>query len=122
MHNNTTVENLDDSSVFLKRQLKEEKALNEKLNLADDIKERLYARHSLSAITQFLTRHAEDIQREPYLYELPKADKSSLIGSTITFPWCSTEKKIHSLDEHNYCLFTRSEYKAALNAGIFTGM
>ena len=114
---------LDDSTVFFNQQLKEEKALSQKLKLKDDIQERLQTRHSVTAISRFLTSNARIIKHQHFLYELDGISTSQSVATTIRFNWLpNVEKDIHSLESFNYCLFTREEYTiATTNGGLSKG-
>lgn len=112
------------SSLFLQQQVKDERAaLTAKLNLRGKIQQRLQERHSSEEVANFLSTHASLIQKQHYLYELPK-DTSivNAVDTTITFPWFCQEKVIYSLECYNYCLLTYTEYTSAIKAGISKGI
>ena len=111
----------DPQAQFLKKQVKEEKAMSSKLRLNSKIEEQLLERHSMPAIAKFFEQHAKTIEKQHYLYQVPNFLPSAH-SATFQPIWCATEKKIYPLDSFSYCLFTRSEKKSALTANVDKGI
>jgi len=113
----------DDSASFFNQQIRREKALSKKLKLKEDIQERLQSRHTVFAISQFLSEHAEIIRHQHFLYEVNGLSTPTL-GATIRFQWLpNVDNRVYTLDSQNYCLFTREEYTTATTiGGVSKGM
>ena len=107
----------EDSLSFFNQQMLEEQTLNNNVKLNADIKENLLGRHNIRDIASFLETNSKAIEQFPLLFILP-ATEQLLPGATITFPWCSTDKLVYSLDAYNYCLCSRAEYASACHYGV----
>lgn len=108
--------NNNSSKLFLQRQVREEQKLSQGLRLKSSVKDKLQVRHSVKTIASFFDTYGDIIAEQHYLYVIPEDDSCI---TTITTPY--PEKPIYTLDSYNYSLYSRDEYKAALQANMSKG-
>lgn len=107
----TILNNDNDGSLFLRKQLRQEQKLSHALNLRSSIQAKLQARHSVQTIASFFDTYADVITSQYYLYVIPENDTHFL------------NKRIYRLDSYKYALFTRQEYQDALRQlGVSKGI
>ncbi len=115
----------DDGQSLFEQQIAEEKARSrERRKNADHdnyIQVKLLERHDRKSINSFLATHSSVIKKSHYLYLIPPCIPR-IQSATFKFNWSSTENKIYTLDSYSYCLFSRSQYKDAIENGISKGI
>lgn len=122
MHKHAKQPKKANGSSFLQKQLQQERKNINSLRLKSASQEILQARHSTSAIVKFFTKYRHEIKKEKehYLYQLEAGTVD--VNATFLPNWCKAEKSIYKLESALYCLFTRAEYKAALEQEMDKGI